>query len=234
MSVRAAILDMDGTLLDSLSIWDTIGEDYLRSLGIVPEPNLSEILRTMSMSQAASYFQEKYGVQKSEEQIVAGIDEMLEDFYRRSVLLKLGAVHLLNTLIQSEIPMLLATATNRDLSEAALKRCGVLDAFEAVLTCSETGHGKDEPQIYQQAAKLLNARPDEILVFEDSLYALNTASQAGFLTAAVFDSHEPNWDEARDLADVALMDLRDLSALQTFLSEEQNRSDDPEHVKFRQ
>lgn len=64
MSVRAAILDMDGTLLDSLSIWDTIGEDYLRSLGIVPEPNLSEILRTMSMSQAASYFQEKYGVQK--------------------------------------------------------------------------------------------------------------------------------------------------------------------------
>lgn len=133
MSVRAAILDMDGTLLDSLSIWDTIGEDYLRSLGIVPEPNLSEILRTMSMSQAASYFQEKYGVQKSEEQIVAGIDEMLEDFYRHSVLLKLGAVHLLNTLIQSEIPMLLATATNRDLSEAALKRCGVLDAFEAVL-----------------------------------------------------------------------------------------------------
>ena len=31
--IRGAIFDVDGTLLDSMSIWDTLGETYLRSLG---------------------------------------------------------------------------------------------------------------------------------------------------------------------------------------------------------
>ena len=53
--------DMDGTLLDSMPIWDRVGIDYLAGLGIQARPDLPERLLTMSMRQAAAYFRSGYG-----------------------------------------------------------------------------------------------------------------------------------------------------------------------------
>ena len=47
--IKGAIFDVDGTLLDSMGVWDTIGEDYLRSLGYEPRENLNEKFRIMSI-----------------------------------------------------------------------------------------------------------------------------------------------------------------------------------------
>ena len=51
---------MDGTLLDSMFIWDTIGEDYLRSRGIEPREDLKETFKNMSLKQAAEYYISEY------------------------------------------------------------------------------------------------------------------------------------------------------------------------------
>ena len=56
MRLRGAIFDADGTLLDSLSVWDTLGGDYLRSIGYAPREGLDEALRDLSLSQGASFF----------------------------------------------------------------------------------------------------------------------------------------------------------------------------------
>lgn len=47
--LRGAIWDLDGTILDSMSAWDHVGENYLRSQGIEPEPDLDEAIATMSL-----------------------------------------------------------------------------------------------------------------------------------------------------------------------------------------
>ena len=75
--IRGAIFDLDGTLLDSMSIWDTIGEDYLRSLGIEPRENLRETFATFTLEQAARYYQEHYGVALSVPGILRGIEDMV-------------------------------------------------------------------------------------------------------------------------------------------------------------
>ena len=62
MRIRGAIFDVDGTLLDSMFIWDTIGETYLRSIGYQPKENLNETFKNMSLHQAARYYQTEYGV----------------------------------------------------------------------------------------------------------------------------------------------------------------------------
>ena len=54
--IRGAIFDLDGTLLDSMSIWDTIGEDYLRSLGKEPREDLKETFKTFTLEQSAQYY----------------------------------------------------------------------------------------------------------------------------------------------------------------------------------
>lgn len=83
MKMTGAIFDMDGTLLDSMPIWDRVGIDYLAGLGIQARPDLPERLLTMSMRQAAAYFRSGYGVNLPEAEIMDGINARIEAFYRK-------------------------------------------------------------------------------------------------------------------------------------------------------
>ena len=57
--LKGLIFDFDGTLFDSMFIWDTAGEVYLRSIGKEPEANLQKVLKAMSLLQSAQYIREK-------------------------------------------------------------------------------------------------------------------------------------------------------------------------------
>ena len=218
MRIRGAIFDVDGTLLDSMFIWDTIGETYLRSIGYQPKENLNETFKNMSLHQAARYYQTEYGVTRSIDEIMDGVNAMLERYYRFEVPLKPGAAELLERLRQNGVKLCIATATDRHLVEAALDRCGVLSCFGEIFTCNEVGHGKDEPDIFEEALRFLGTRREETLVFDDALYAVRTAKEAGFPVAAVYDSHERSQAEVRARSDLYLEDLTQLVELQKFLS----------------
>ena len=218
MRIRGAIFDVDGTLLDSMFIWDTIGETYLRSIGYQPKENLNETFKNMSLHQAACYYQTEYGVTLSIDQIMDGVNAMLERYYRFEVPLKPGVAELLERLRQNGVKLCIATATDRHLVEAALDRCGVLSCFGEIFTCNEVGHGKDEPDIFEVALRFLGTRREETLVFDDALYAVRTAKEAGFPVAAVYDSHERSQAEVRARSDLYLEDLTQLVELQKFLS----------------
>ena len=212
MRIRGAIFDVDGTLLDSMFIWDTIGETYLRSIGYQPKENLNETFKNMSLHQAARYYQTEYGVTQSIDEIMDGVNAMLERYYRFEVPLKPGAAELLERLRQSGVRLCIATATDRHLVEAGLDRCGVLSCFGEIFTCNEVGHGKDEPDIFEATLRFLGTRREETLVFDDALYAVRTAKEAGFLVAAVYDSHEKNQEGLRALADFYIEDFSQVSA----------------------
>ena len=204
MRIRGAIFDVDGTLLDSMFIWDTIGETYLLSIGYQPKENLNETFKNMSLHQAARYYQTEYGVTQSIDEIMDGVNAMLERYYRFEAPLKPGAAELLERLRQSGVRLCIATATDRHLVEAALNPGGVLSCFGEIFTCNEVGHGKDEPDIFEAALRFLGTEKSETVVFDDSLYAIRTAKETGFPVAAVYDSHEKEQDKVRLLADIYL------------------------------
>ena len=212
MRIRGAIFDVDGTLLDSMFIWDTIGETYLRSIGYQPKENLNETFKNMSLHQAACYYQTEYGVTLSIDQIMDGVNAMLERYYRFEVPLKPGVAELLERLRQSGVKLCIATATDRHLVEAALDRCGVLSCFGEIFTCNEVGHGKDEPDIFEEALRFLGTEKAETVVFDDALYAVRTAKEAGFPVAVIYDSHEKNQEGLRVLADFYIEDFSQVSA----------------------
>ena len=64
------IFDFDGTLFDSMFIWESVGEIYLRSLGKEPKSSLREDVRALSLYQSACYFRKEYDLPLSEEQIM--------------------------------------------------------------------------------------------------------------------------------------------------------------------
>ncbi len=185
--IQGAVFDVDGTLLDSMPLWDTVGSDYLHSKGITPKPDMEERVRTMSMAQIAAYCQQEYGMKESARQIIDEINGMVLQKYQEEVLPKPGILQLLQKFHDMGIHLAVATASDRCLIEPALSRNGLLPYFEVFLTCTEVGAGKDSPKIFQLACEKLGTQPENTVIFEDSLYAMRTAKQAGFLVAAVFD-----------------------------------------------
>ena len=199
--IKGAIFDLDGTLLDSMFIWDTIGEEYLRSLGKEPHEDLKETFMTLTLEEAAEYYREHYGVTLSVKEIVDGVNAMVEQTYRTKVTLKPGISEYLAWLKENGVRMCVATVTDRYLVEETLERLGVRHYFSEIYTCAEVGSGKDKPVIYQKALEHLGTEKSDTYVFEDLPFALNTAKTDGFPTVGVYDRHEAHQDELKELAD---------------------------------
>ena len=207
--IKGAIFDLDGTILDSMFIWDTIGEDYLRSLGIEPKENLKETFKTFTLEQAAQYYIENYEVTLSVDEIIDGVNKMVEGYYAETVKLKPGIEVFLEKLKAKGIKMCIATVTDKHLVEAALGRLGIRNCFSEIFTCASVGHSKEEPHIYREAQKHLNTEKGETVVFEDALHALKTAKADGFVTVGVFDIHEENQEELERMADCYIENYSD-------------------------
>ncbi len=207
--IKGAIFDLDGTLLDSMFIWDTIGEEYLRSLGKEPHEDLKETFMTLTLEEAAEYYREHYGVSLSVKEIVDGVNAMVEQTYRTKVTLKPGIAEYLAWLKENGVRMCVATVTDRYLVEETLERLGVRHYFSEIFTCAEVGFGKDKPVIYQKALEHLGTEKRDTYVFEDMLFALNTAKTDGFPTVGVYDRHEAHQDELKELSDYYIRDFTD-------------------------
>ena len=208
MKIAGAIFDLDGTLLDSMSIWKTVGEDYLRTLGIEPDGNLKETLKTMSLLQAGEYLKQQYGIAATVEEIMQGVNSLVEHFYTEEAPLKAGVADFLEALSHRGVRMCIATATDRHLARAALARNGILKYFGEIFTCTSVGCGKDQPDIFEAALAFLGTPKMQTLVFEDALHAAQTAKGAGFCVAAVLDSTEECQAELKALADFYIENFR--------------------------
>ena len=199
--IKGAILDFDGTLVDSMFIWDTFGEDYLRTLGKEPRENLTETFKTFTLEQAAEYYREHYGVTLSVGEIVDGVNEMVAEIYRTKVALKNGVLEFLRDLQSKGVKMCVATVTDRPIVEDVLCNLGIRDFFTEIFTCAEVGYNKETPHIYRAALEVLGTSKEETVVFEDALHALMTAKNDGFSVAAVYDKHELRQTEMKENSD---------------------------------
>ena len=216
--LKGLIFDFDGTLFDSMFIWDTAGESYLRSIGKEPEADLQKVLKPMSLLQSAQYIREKYDIPLSVEEIMDGVNRTVEGFYFRSVEPKPGVIDFLEELHRRNIRMCIATATDRYQVEAALQRCKMRHFFCEIFTCTEVGSGKDRPDIFRKAMEHLQTDRSNTAVVEDAYHAAFTAKQDGFLVVGVYDSYESRQQELLQLADVFLPDYIELNHFWKFAS----------------
>ena len=213
--IRGIIFDIDGTLLDSMPIWDDLGARYIASLGKVPEKNLGRILFPMTLPESTAYLKEHYQLKESTDEIRHGLHQIMADFYRQEVPLKDGVRELLENLHQAGIPMVTATIGERDLEEAALRRNNVWSYFDHMFLCDDYHTSKKEAQIYRISADFMHTAPAETLVVEDVLSALETAHTAGFITAGVYDAASAaDQTEIRAIVDFYFADFHEMEKIE--------------------
>ena len=207
--LKGVIFDFDGTIVDSMYIWDNISMDYLRSLNIEPIENLNEVFARMSLEEAAEYYRKNYGVTLSVSEIISGVNKMIKNFYQTKVTLKKGIKEYLDFLHVRGVKMCIATLSDKELVKETLFRLGVSDYFLEVFTCTEFGTGKTTPEIYRTALSYIATSKEETYVFEDALYAAKTAKADGFSVVGVYDAYEPNQLILKDISDVYIKDYTD-------------------------
>ena len=213
--IKAVIFDADGVLLDSLSVWKELGKRYITDLGYQPVAEMDEILFPMSMEQGADWLKNRFTLAYSEEKIVMDLKSRIRKYYFEEVPAKSGARELLQCLAEQKIPAAVATSSPREHICRALERNGLLSFFDKIYTTSEIGESKHSPRVYLTAAEALGTKPSRTLVVEDSLYALQTAGNAGFLTAGIYDAlGEPDQEQ---LKKDAYIYCRDLTELQNYI-----------------
>lgn len=222
--IRGVIFDVDGVLLNSMPVWENLGELYLSHMGIQAERGLGETLFTMSLEEGADYLISRYRLNLTREQVVNGLAGEVRSFYAQRVPLKEGVRQFLEEFRERKIPMVIATSGDRENAESALKRLQVFSYFQGLLTCSEIGSGKNQPDIYLAAALHMDTDPEETLVFEDAYHAICTAKRAGFYTAAVYDrSNDRHLAQIWKTADIYLPEFKDFGLFWNRVERKQNK-----------
>lgn len=210
--MKGVIFDVDGTLLDSMGIWETAGIRYLKRYHIEAPEDLGRTLFAMTVEEAAGYLKQEYGLAGEIQEIIDGILDTVKEYYETEAPLKRGARSLLETLQAKGIPMAVATSSEKCHIEAAFTRLGIRPYFQRIVTCTEAGAGKQEPVVYHRAAECFSAEPEEIWVVEDALYAARTAAAAGYRTVGVYDvSSEADQEALKSFVDIYVTELTELA-----------------------
>ena len=212
--IKGVIFDIDGTLLDSMPLWNNLGERYLQKLGFTEEETegLSQRISTMPFAEGIHYIKKEYSLDIAEERIREQLQEMIAKAYCDEIVLKAGVKEYLQFLKERGIPCILATAGDASLAAAALKRLKVWEEFQGLLLCEEFNTSKREAKIYFLAMERLSlSKPEDVLVFEDVLHAIKSAKQAGFQVCGILDeANREDWAMIQEVADFTAKDFYEL------------------------
>lgn len=187
--IKGAIFDLDGTLIDSMWVWEKIDYDFLSKRNLTFPDDLRVNIEHLSFVEVAKYFKHRFNLNENIEDIMQEWNDMAYSEYSTNVLLKPHAREFLLVLKSMNIKTAIATSNSRLLMNAALKNNGITDMFDAITTLDEAGKVKNSPEIYLLSAKRLNVQPSECIVFEDILPAVKGAKAAGMKVIGVHDSY---------------------------------------------
>lgn len=188
-NIKAAIFDMDGTIVDSMWVWDDIDYEYLRKHGLAVPNTLKDDIAHLNFHQVALYFKNTFCLPYEPDEIEEHWNEMALEAYKTKVKLKPGVLEFLEELRRKNIKIALATSNNTLLLEACLKANNIYDFFESITLTSEVSRGKDFPDVYLLSADKLSVRPEDCIVFEDLLPAIQGAKKAGMKVIGVYDEY---------------------------------------------
>ena len=164
-------------------------------------------IKTMTMSESAALFKQEFGLTGDVE---AEMNAMMEDHYRRDIPQQPGVREYLQNLHRQGVRMCVASATAEHLMESCLTRLDVRQYFEFLLSCETVGAGKSSPLVYREASRRLGAASGEVAVYEDALYAVQTAKEALFHVVGVFDPGSAgNWKIIEKIADEIIINWED-------------------------
>ncbi|MDD4850075.1 MAG: HAD family phosphatase [Gemmiger sp.] len=200
-NLRYAIMDMDGTLIDSTGMWEGVSAAVLARFGKTFPPEDAARTVTLTVEGTADFFVREYHLPATPAAVATLLRQAAGEGYAHQVVARPGVVAALDALAGAGVKLCVASGTEKPLIDAALTHLGLRDKFRFTICC-QNPEGKAAPDVYFTAMAMLGAgAPGEVAVFEDSRRAIQTARAAGFYTVGVLDAYQKaDWPTIRHTA----------------------------------
>lgn len=212
---KAAIFDLDGTLLDSMSVWEEVDARFFRERGITFPADFPTTVAAMQFNEIAAYTKARFHLQDSTEDLVAIWSRMAAYEYAHHVNPKPHACSYVRHLHDTGAKLAVATTLPAQLRVPALQHSGLMPYFDVVCSTGDNnGRGKEHADIYLHAAQRLGIDPQACTVFEDILPAIRSTQSVGMKVWAIYDaSSDKDWPMITRLATGSLRDFSQAPAI---------------------
>lgn len=193
--MKAAIFDLDGTLIDSMTMWRNLGKNFLEKRNIEMTEKIANDMTTMSLKMSSAYLKNIVGLNGTIDDIYQEFKDIIMNFYLNEVKEKEKAFETLKNYKEKGYAVVLGTATSDEFVEPLLERFNIKKYFDLVQTCDMVNIKKNDKEYFNKIAQKLEISPQEIFLFDDAPFALEAAREAGIITVGVYD-HESReyWD----------------------------------------
>ena len=210
--IRAVLLDMDGTILDTETIY--VGSMFaaLADMGFHLSEPLIHSMIGLPGKQCMDLLHGEFGARFDQKAFTPVYVAHRTERMKGGIPLKPGTIELLDTIDRLGLPVAVATSSHRRNAEENLGATGLLSRFLAVLTRDDVDEAKPHPALFLKAAAALDMSPGACLAVEDSHVGVRAAHAAGTMAVMVPDMLPPN-DEIRALCLHVVADLHEVRAL---------------------
>lgn len=209
------LFDCDGTILDSMHIWvepmNQIFEKYGFSFENLEKEEKGKI-EALPVSGMVRYISENIATDMSEEEVHSYFNEIIEDGYKNHLMPKDGALEALTKLHKEGYEMAIASSTDYSYLKMALERLNIDHYFSFYTTPDTTNSKKSDSDYWQYAIDKFNVPADQIILYDDALYAVKAANSKGIKTCGVedFPYNEKEWEDIKKSATFTLKSIADI------------------------